>query len=240
MAEEMTLLNRMLQVEAPWTVRDYSFSESGRRLDVSLGIETPRSWFGRIKKTPLEETEKVWRHVNFDQSQCYIHVFVPKGASLAKQNWAGEEDSVFTRAMARQVFALLREGAGYEGICSLLGVAFNDIWKFKYALDSGQANQPQPEPTPRPSASIAAPVIPADASTPVPDVDSPVWQQLVESRLDLDIRVLSLKLLLTRIRSQLDLVQDEEMKHLKMRELHRYFLKNQRMLGHELEQLGRA
>lgn len=237
MAEDAQVLQKLLRLDAPWTVRGYHFAANGRRLDVSVGIMAPRSWFARFKQVPQEETEKIWRHVNFENCHVYIHAFLPKGSSLPNATWASEDDGPFTRAMARQVLALLREGASYEGICTLLGVAFNDIWKFKYALDSGQAKE-APAETPDPMADYFE--APAASNNNVPDVASPIWQNLVEGGLDLDIRVLSLKLLLTRIRSQLDLVPDEEMKHLKMRELHRYFVKNQRMLGHELDQLRRA
>lgn len=237
MADDAQVLQKILRLEAPWTVRGYHFAANGRRLDISVGIIAPRSWFGRFKQVQTEEAERIWRHVNFENCHVYIHAFLPQGSSLPNATWAAEDDGPFTRAMSRQVFALLREGASYEGICTLLGVAFNDIWKFKYALDSGQAKE-----TPTESSDTLAEYFepPAAGSNNVPDVTSPIWQNLLEGGLELDIRVLSLKLLLTRIRSQLDLVPDEEMKHLKMRELHRYFVKNQRMLGHELEQLRRA
>jgi hypothetical protein len=71
----------------------------------------------------------------------------------------------------------------------------------------------------------------------IPDVSDPVWLKLIEGQVDLDIRALSLKLLMTRLRSQLEVITDEEVRMLKLRELHRYFVKNARMLGHELSQL---
>ena len=74
----------------------------------------------------------------------------------------------------------------------------------------------------------------------VPDVSDPVWMQLASGGIEPDIRVLSLKLLLTRIRSQMDIIHDDEVRMLKLRELHRYFVKNARMLGHELAQIRGA
>jgi hypothetical protein len=73
----------------------------------------------------------------------------------------------------------------------------------------------------------------------VPDATDPVWQQLAEGQVDLDIRTLSLKLMLTRMRSQMDVIRDSDVRLLKLRELHRYFVKNKRMLGYELDQLLR-
>ncbi|WP_051511870.1 hypothetical protein [Methylibium sp. T29] len=71
----------------------------------------------------------------------------------------------------------------------------------------------------------------------MPDVTDPIWLRLANGDLQLDIRVLSLKLMLTRVRSQLDLISDDEVRLLKLRDLHRYFVKNERVLSHELAQL---
>ena len=71
----------------------------------------------------------------------------------------------------------------------------------------------------------------------MPDVTDPVWLRLLDGDLSLDIKVLSLKLMLTKLRSQLDLIHDEEVRLLKLKELHRYFVKNERVLNHELAQL---
>lgn len=71
----------------------------------------------------------------------------------------------------------------------------------------------------------------------MPDVTDPVWLRLLDGDLSLDIKVLSLKLMLTKLRSQLDLIHDEEVRLLKLKELHRYFVKNERVLTHELDQL---
>lgn len=86
-------------------------------------------------------------------------------------------------------------------------------------------------------APAATPTGPAPASTAVPDVTDPVWLRLLDGDLSLDIKVLSLKLMLTKLRSQLDLIHDEEVRLLKLKELHRYFVKNERVLTHELDQL---
>ena len=82
---------------------------------------------------------------------------------------------------------------------------------------------------------MAAEPVPTSAA--VPDVTDPVWLRLLDGDLSLDIKVLSLKLMLTKLRSQLDLIHDEEVRLLKLKELHRYFVKNERVLTHELDQL---
>ncbi|HNB89487.1 MAG TPA: hypothetical protein PLP91_03795, partial [Plasticicumulans sp.] len=77
----------------------------------------------------------------------------------------------------------------------------------------------------------------AGAAPGLPEADDPVWGRLAGGDISIDIGVLSLKLLLTRVRSQYEAMPDDESRRLKARELHRFFVKNLRMLGAELQQL---
>jgi hypothetical protein len=71
----------------------------------------------------------------------------------------------------------------------------------------------------------------------LPAASDPVWLAVLEGRRKLDIRVLGLKLLLTRLRAQLDLIPDKEVRQLKVQEFHRYFSKNRHLLAFELNQI---
>ena len=73
----------------------------------------------------------------------------------------------------------------------------------------------------------------------MPDVTDPIWQELVEGKLPVDIRVLSLQLLLTRMRTQFATIDDRDVRLLKLRDLHRYVIRNERVLDYELAQLRR-
>ncbi len=66
-----------------------------------------------------------------------------------------------------------------------------------------------------------------------------VGYALLDGSTNIDIRVLSLKLLLTKLREQMRVITDAEVRVLKAYELQRYFLRYEQMLGHELGQLGR-
>ncbi len=71
----------------------------------------------------------------------------------------------------------------------------------------------------------------------MPDINDPVWEQLITGNLNVHIRTLSLQLILTKLRQQLSLQQNDEVKRLKLRELHKYVERNQRSLEYELQQL---
>ena len=55
----------------------------------------------------------------------------------------------------------------------------------------------------------------------VPDVKDPVWERLITGELNIHIKTLSLQLILTKLRQQVSLQQNDEVKQLKLRELHR-------------------
>lgn len=73
----------------------------------------------------------------------------------------------------------------------------------------------------------------------VPDVSDPLWQALLSGDCDIEVRTLSLRLLLTKLRQQARGLQDDELRMLKLVELHRFFARHRAVLRHELEQLRR-
>jgi hypothetical protein len=85
---------------------------------------------------------------------------------------------------------------------------------------------------------LALAPLPTQAERPgLPDVTEPLWLDLLTGQRDLDVRTLSLRLLLSKLRGQARGLQDDELRMLKLVELHRYFEKNQAALRHEIAQL---
>lgn len=236
---DKALLRQLLLIERPWEVRDYRLDVRKRRCDVWIGQEPERGWFGRPKAAPAGEVA-VWQHLALGPVRFHLHVTLPPGFESRGIGWMGEPGMPFTRALAARVFALFGEGVPLQSVCTLLDLSLQDVWRYRYALDTGRTGGGESESPARPAepqASAAAFAEPAPASTAVPDVTDPVWLRLLDGDLSLDIKVLSLKLMLTKLRSQLDLIHDEEVRLLKLKELHRYFVKNERVLTHELNQL---
>ncbi|MDQ7746063.1 hypothetical protein [Hydrogenophaga pseudoflava] len=233
---DKALLRQLLLIERPWEVRDYRLDVRKRRCDVWIGQEPERGWFGRPKAAPVGEVA-VWQHLALGPLRFHLHVTLPPGFESRGIGWMGEPGMPFTRALAARVFALFGEGVPLQSVCTLLDLSLQDVWRYRYALDTGRAGGGDSESPARPAEPAAPLAEPAPASTAVPDVTDPVWLRLLDGDLSLDIKVLSLKLMLTKLRSQLDLIHDEEVRLLKLKELHRYFVKNERVLTHELDQL---
>lgn len=241
---DKALLRLLLWIEGPWEITDYQIELRRRRCDVWIGPQVERGWFGRPRgKSPAPTTSHVWQHLALGEIRFHLHVALPEGQSTQGVDWMGTPGQPFTAALAQQVFTLFNEGLSLQSICSTLKLSLNDVWRYRFALDHGKAQVQGGGARPGARArSVPPPVVltPSERSDTIPDVADPVWLRLASGELQLDIRVLSLKLMLTRVRSQLDLISDDEVKLLKLRDLHRYFVKNERVLTHELAQLRMA
>lgn len=245
MADALVLWKQLLQVQEPWVIRECRADEFNRCMDVWVGVEAPRGWF-RLGRARAAESgpEVVWRHVGFGGWKVQIHVRPPAGGDLPRQQWAGEAGMPFTRALDKQILALLNEGVDMAGVCKLLDVPMAELWRYRYALDNGrhavgEGVRPAPQ-TSSPVVAFPSGGAARGSDSQVPALDNPVWARLAEGELDIDVRVLSLQLLLSRTRVQISVIADEEVRMMKLRELHRYFLKNERMLSHELQQIVRV
>ncbi|HOY01906.1 hypothetical protein [Zoogloea sp.] len=239
MVDGLALWKQLLQVQEPWVVQACRADEFNRCMAVWIGVEAPRSWFGLGRPRVVEGgAEATWRHTGFGGWRVQVHVRVPVGSELPRHSWAGEAGMPFTRALDRQILSLLNEGVGMSGVCSILDLPMTDLWRYRYALDHGRHAVGAADAVPMPASPAEAAVPPAlMAFSRVPNLEDPVWVRLLDGSVKLDVRVLGLQLLLSRTRSQVAVIADEEVRMMKLRELHRYFVKNERMLAHELHQL---
>lgn len=241
MVDGLALWKQLLQVQEPWVVQACRADEFNRCMEVWIGVEAPRSWFGLGRSRVAQGgAEVTWRHTGFGGWRVQVHVRVPAGSEMPRHPWAGEVGMPFTRALDRQILSLLNEGVGMNGVCAILDLPMAEVWRYRYALDHGRHAVAATEARTAAVVSLEGATPPAGspaAASRVPDLDDPVWQRLMDGTLPLDVRVLGLQLLLSRTRSQVALIADEEVRRMKLRDLHRYFVKNERMLVHELRQL---
>lgn len=227
-------------------------------------VEKKRSWFNFSPAEPVIEVpaigpEMQWRHLNCMNFTYQVHTTDALDERHFDLPWFGQPGLPFSNRLSRQIFICLSEGMEIHAICDVFNIPFTDLWKFKHALDNGQvkveytstwkssshtnanhannANQPNTNPAPlqtggKTLASDSAPQV-----NNVPDLDDPIWEQLITGQLNIHIKTLSLQLILTKLRQQVSLQQNDEVKRLKLRELHKYVERNQRSLGYELNQL---
>lgn len=236
MSDARQLWTHLLGLPEPWTILRVDIQAAAKRIDVQVGLEEPRGWFGFGRK-PARATESMaWRHLNYGKWQVQVTVAAPQGADLSRHAWAGERDLPVTRGLSQQIFDLLRSGCTLQVVSDLLGLPVGDVWRFKYFLDHGRWSAGAESQAAAPAPTAAAQV----AVDGLPGANDPVWLDILEGRRQLDVRVLGLKLLLTKLRGQLGLISDRDVRMHKVEEFQRYFAKNKNLLAHEIGQIREA
>lgn len=223
------LLQKLLEIEAPWQTVRIREDLGKRQVDVWVGLQTGKSgWlFGTRTATVQEEWDNAWRHINLGDTRCVVHAEAKSESSRCP--WRGEQGQPFTNAMSRLIVAMMRDGIRLQSICAILDITVGDLWKFKHRLDTGKTGLT--------TALLSASADDTTTGSNVPDPESIVWVGLLDGSINIDIRLLSLKLLLTRMREQMHVIIDPEVRALKCYELQRFFLRYEKTLGHELSQI---
>lgn len=248
-------------IPSPWRATQCTVDEITRIVHIWITRhpeqQTPRrrSWFGLSQAArsdapaPVFGPEQNWRHTNCMDYLCMIHTVDQLDTRHHELPWLGQAGLPFTNRMARQVFLCMMEGMEMSAICDLMNVPFTELWKFKFCLDNGQvkfdyvpAKKSRSPNAPNCVTETAGPqqIFPAQAARgegAVPEVDSPVWSHLLTGELNIQIKTLSFQLILSKLRQQVSLQQSDEIKLMKLRELHRYVERNERSLSHELTQI---
>jgi hypothetical protein len=251
-------------IASPWRATGYRINHAAKALHIWITHDPlpqvekkRRSWFGGSTVKPAVSSPSTtgpdlhWRHLNFLDYTCEIHTTDQLDERHHDLPWFGQGGLPFTNRMARHLFMCMMEGVEMNALCAILNIPFTDLWKFKFALDSGQirfdytATKKSSQPGAaalngaKASATASADAAQVKASGTVPSATDPVWEHLITGDLNLQSTTLSFQLLLTKLRQQVSMQQSDEVKILKLRELHRYVERNERSLGNELKQLRR-
>jgi hypothetical protein len=255
---------RTAGIPSPWRATSYDVDDVAKMIQIWITqhaphqLEKKRSWFGvittahSISPSPATGPDLHWRHLNCMDYTCIIHTTDKLDTQHHNLPWFGQSGLPFTNRMSRHVFMCLMEGMEMNALCALLDISFTDLWKFKFGLDSGQVSFGYiPAKKTRQHSSAATGV--SSGATPqtmtteelmpdsaVPAVTDPVWEYLITGDLNIQIKTLSFQLILTKLRLQFTMQQRDEVKIMKMRELHRYVERNERCLSYELKQIRNA
>ncbi|MEJ2045228.1 MAG: hypothetical protein P8X74_19060 [Reinekea sp.] len=219
---------QLLNLNAPWHIQQTKTNEQEKRYDIWISSESKKRWFSLSRR--LEAEHFSWRHINIGKWQVHLHVTMARNVKAEELPWAGKPDIHFTHEFTSQILDFMKIGLSLKHIGQLLNITLPELWRLRYAIDNGQLNFPKTESIQIP------PEVEAD-DTDIPSINSPVWIALVENRIEIKVQALALKMLLSRLRVQLENISDNEIRELKLQELHNYFVKNKQMLTSELAQL---
>jgi transposase len=130
------IFEKALGVETPWFIEKTAFEAEQKRLDIWIN-------FKRGQRFPLEEggtnypvhdtEEKTWRHLNFFQHECYLHVRVPRvrtddgSVITVLPPWAGRMLG-FTLLFEALLLELCRNMPVYQ-VARMTGVSDDKLWR---------------------------------------------------------------------------------------------------------------
>lgn len=235
--QDYSVLNDILGIQAPWQVTGTLVSPESRHLVVQVEHEPSRSgFFGRRAATPVKRHLR-WEHLALAGWRCVIQLGLREGEAPPQAAWTGEDPEGFSRGLSRQILDLLLAGATLDQLCVLLRLPIGALWKFKYRMDQGLARPGGPAPAPVQASRPAASAAPAAAAADPLGEASPVWMDLLAGRLALDVRMLGLKLLLSKLQREARLHTDADLHRQAAQEIHRYFVRSRPALAHEWRQI---
>lgn len=181
-----------------------------------------------------------WVHTNIGDYSTKIHTSFPVYAAPCKRSdcslkkpWLGGSKLKITYGIAHKIVELLSKGIPFSVICRDFKIPVETAWLVKQQFDNGSLSMRKD----RQAAKTNAPAISDDATTGIPEAESNIWLQLLDKDSQFKTNSLNLSLFLTKIRGQVKNMQDEESTRFKINELRHFFIKNQRTLSREIEQL---
>lgn len=215
--------------------------------------EVNSAWFGlrkvhkeKLSEPPAVGLDQCWRHIDALDFTFYVHTTDELSEQDHQLAWFGQPGTPFTNQLSRKIFIGLSENLNSIAICQMFGIQSADLSKFKLAIDSGlykfgykAAGKTQATALANPT--NERPVVVEKKSTAlplaaiVPSMHDPIWEGLLLGSVNIKIKALSFQLILTKLRQQVRLHNFDEIKVLKMRELHRYVERNQKSLAFELQ-----
>lgn len=228
------VVERLLDVPAPWIVHDVSLDSSRRRVEVSIG-RARTGWFGARRTVERHEGHhKIWQHLNIGNLACYVRVDYARGSALPDVPWCGDTKSPFSRSLSHKVVSLMGEGVSLGTIAKLLQVDPELLWQFQHSLEKGVLSNIESD-----DPGVVEQPDQAEADG-IPGPANPIWDLLLTGKHSIDTRNLGFQLLLSRLRRQYVKTRDAEIRRLKIQELRRYCERNQTSAQHEIGQIQEA
>ncbi len=134
-----SLFEKALKLESPWRVNKIEFGEEEKRLNIF--IDFPRGSVFNCSKCRKEAKaydtkEKVWRHLNFFQYECYLIVRVPRidckedGILQVEVPWA-RNSADFTLLFESFAMTLCRE-MPVNKVSQIIGEDDNKLWRMMH------------------------------------------------------------------------------------------------------------
>ncbi|MDC0662409.1 hypothetical protein [Marinobacter sp. SS21] len=229
--KDVEMCRYLLALQPPWDVSRVRVDAQSREVHVYL--TSGRSWFGRYL---ADTTQSRWRHTSLGACKAYIHASLPEQLSAQERQlpFLGDVSNEFSHGLARRVVGCLQVGMSYRQVCELLDIDVHLAWQIRHALSEGTL--------PGAGRDLAKRLheehpVARDEVT-IPGSSDPVWRHILTAREPIQVRMLSLRLLLTRARQDFRQLRGEDARTLKINEIRRFFVKHEKQLAEEIAQIA--
>ncbi len=131
-----SIFEKALGIETPWYIEKTKFDAEQKRLDIWIRFKRGSRFElqeGSIAYPVHDTEEKTWRHLNFFQHECYLHVRVPRvrtddGSTITVlPPWAGRMLG-FTLLFEALLLQLCRH-MPVEQVAKMTNVSDNKLWR---------------------------------------------------------------------------------------------------------------
>lgn len=252
------LILRLLGIEKPWDLTNIKRDVNNKRLHVWVkftdinaenysGEKEPQACQACAVKsgTNWEDHNISWFHVGLGVYSTKIHTTIRVYRNPCREEncsvnnrYLGRTDLGVTDALAQQVVNLLNSGVKYSIVCDLFKIPLQTAWAVNQNFESGNLTLTPPAQTSNTkSVTNASTSKNSDGPSSLPNINSSAWERLLAKDNDFKTRSLSLKFMLTKTRSQVRNMPDNESRKIKIGELRQFFMKHQRILYKEIAQL---
>ncbi len=149
--QDTALYEKLLGIEAPWSVTRVALDVEAGRVDIWVDHPDRHQWTCRECESSLScrdhAPERIWRHLDSCHFQTYLHARIPRvdcpkhGVRQVEIPWA-EARSCFTLLMERWVIEVLLQCATVQGACRLLGLKWDAVWGIlRRSVERGQVRK---------------------------------------------------------------------------------------------------
>ncbi|WP_156924288.1 hypothetical protein [Derxia gummosa] len=145
---DSAMLQRLLDVTAPWRVADCRLEPEQRLASVRIAPELERGLFKTREVRTVRELR--WRHLDMLGWRVELTIALPPDTAAPDLPWCGETGQPFTRALAARVGTARRVGLDADGIARLLELPSDEVKLTLRLLDltgnapAARAAQPAP------------------------------------------------------------------------------------------------
>jgi transposase len=134
------LFTEALGITAPWKITSLTFSSQKKELNIEVEFERGTTFFYEDPGTDekghykaYDTVRKTWRHLNFFEHECYLHVKVPRikpkggGITMIFPPWSGNVNG-FTLLFEALVLQLCKNMPVYQA-SRILNTTDHKLWR---------------------------------------------------------------------------------------------------------------